>query len=69
MDNELKYSPDKFNELIYQKPINVSKLARQINTYYIKLYDIQKGKRPPSLDIAVKLAKYFNMSVEELWYK
>ena len=66
---ELNYSPDKLNRLIYQKSINVSELARKLQTYYIYIHNIQKNVRQPSLDMAIKLAKYFDMSVEELFYK
>jgi DNA-binding XRE family transcriptional regulator len=66
---ELNYSPDKFNELIYMKSVNVSDLARRLGTYYLTLYNIQKGIRQPNLDIAVGIARFFNMSVEELWFK
>ena len=66
---DLNYSPDKFNDLIYQKSVNVSDLARKLDTYYLTLYNIQKNIRQPNLDIAVGIARFFNMSVEELWFK
>jgi DNA-binding XRE family transcriptional regulator len=66
---ELNYSPDKLNDLIYQKSVNVSALAKKLDTYYIYIHNIQKNVRQPSLDMAMKLAMYFDMSVEELFYK
>ena len=66
---ELNYSPDKLNRLIYQKSINVSELARKLQTYYIYIHNIQKNVRQPSLDMAIKLAKYFDTTVEDLFYK
>lgn len=69
MIKELNYSPDKLNDLIYQKSINVSALSKKLDTYYIYIHNIQKNVRQPSLDMAVKLARYFDMSVEELFYE
>jgi len=65
---ELNYSPDKLNRLIYQKSINVSELARKLQTYYIYIYNIQKNIRKPNLDMAIKLARYFDTTVEDLFY-
>ena len=69
MTKELKYSPDKLNALIYQKSVNVSALSRLTGTYYLTLYNIQKNVRKPSLDIAVKLADFFDTNVKDLFYE
>ena len=66
--SNLNYSPDKFNDLIYQKSVNVSDLSRKLGMSYQTLYNIQKGKQRPNLDIAVGIARFFNTSVEELWF-
>jgi DNA-binding XRE family transcriptional regulator len=66
---EPTYSPDKLNDLIYKKSVNISDMARKLDTYYIYINNVQKGVRKPNLDMAIKLARFFDTTVEELFYK
>lgn len=60
MHNKLEEIRKKFN-------YSQEKLALQLNTTRQTIISIEKGKYSPSLPLAIKIARFFNMKVEDIF--
>ena len=50
-----------------KKDITQAELAEVLNVSRLTVHSIEAGKFNPSVVIALKMARYFNISVEELF--
>ncbi|AFQ29197.1 helix-turn-helix transcriptional regulator [Bacillus thuringiensis] len=60
MQNKLEEIRKKFN-------YSQEKLALKLNTTRQTIISIEKGKYSPSLPLAIKIARLFNMKVEDIF--
>lgn len=60
---------NKLKELLFSRNISVEKLSIDLQIGQTTLYQILNAKSTPSVKYALKIAKYFNVSVEELFYE
>lgn len=58
---------NKLKELLFNRNISVEKLSMDLQIGTTTLYQIANAKSTPSVKYALKIAKYFNMSVEEFF--
>ena len=61
MDNELRICRAR-------KDITQGELADAVGVSRQTIISIEKGKYDPSLDLAFKLANYFQMSIEDIFH-
>ena len=61
MDNEIRVCRAK-------KDITQGELADAVGVSRQTIISIEKGKYDPSLDLAFKLANYFQMSIEDIFH-
>lgn len=64
-ENTIKFQ-DKLCELAKQKGISQAELGRQTQISDSAMSRYFNGERIPTIDIAIKLAKYFNITIDEL---
>ncbi|MDK2902448.1 MAG: putative transcriptional regulator [Clostridiales bacterium] len=57
------------SELRGQKGLTQRELARDLHLGVSTIAMYESGKRLPSLKVALEIAKYFNVSVEDLSFK
>lgn len=58
---------NKIRELILKNNINISLLSEKTGIGRTTLYQIKNEKSIPNIEYALKLAKYFNVKVDELF--
>lgn len=58
---------NKLKELLFNRSISIDKLSIDLQIGRTTLYQIVNAKSIPSVRYALKIAKYLNMSVEELF--
>lgn len=58
---------NKVIELRKEKKITQEKLAERIGVTRQTIIAIEKGNYTPSVSLAIKIAKFFNKSVEEIF--
>lgn len=55
-------------ELRAKKNLTQQDLAYAVNVTRLTIIALEKGKYNPSLELAFRLAKFFKMGVEEIFY-
>lgn len=58
----------KIHELRREYKINQSELAAKVGVRRETIVFLENGKYNPSLKLAMRIARYFNMSVEEIFF-
>ena len=58
----------KIHELRREKKINQSELAAIVGVRRETIVCLENGKYNPSLKLAMRIARYFNMTVEEIFF-
>lgn len=62
LKNDLRRCRFEHNEVSQQE------LANAVGVTRLTIHSIEKGKFNPSVALALKIAKYFNKSLEEIFY-
>jgi putative transcriptional regulator len=62
LKNDLRRCRFENNEMSQQE------LANAVGVTRLTIHSIEKGKFNPSVTLALKIAKYFNKSLEEIFY-
>ncbi len=58
----------KIHELRREKKINQSELAVKVGVRRETIVCLENGKYNPSLKLAMRIARYFNKTVEEIFF-
>jgi putative transcriptional regulator len=62
LKNDLRRCRFEHNEMSQQE------LANSVGVTRLTIHSIEKGKFNPSVTLALKIARYFNKSLEEVFY-
>lgn len=62
LKNDLRRCRFEHNEMSQQE------LANAVGVTRLTIHSIEKGKFNPSVTLALKIARYFNKSLEEIFY-
>lgn len=62
LNNDLRRCRFEHNEMSQQE------LANAVGVTRLTIHSIEKGKFNPSVTLALKIARYFNKSLEEIFY-
>jgi len=62
LKNNLRRCRFEYNEISQQE------LANRVGVTRLTIHSIEKGKFNPSVSLALKIAKFFNKRVEEIFY-
>ncbi|MEE0558563.1 MAG: helix-turn-helix transcriptional regulator [Bulleidia sp.] len=60
---------NRIKSLRIEKGLSQAELSEQIGCTQQALSKIEKGNRVPGVDLAIKIANYFNVTVEFLYYE
>ena len=63
---DLEYFSERLNELIFEQEESVLSLSKKLETGKSTLYNYLKGTTYPTLAIAVKIADFFDVSIDYL---
>lgn len=55
------------NQLRKERHLNQAELADEMSVSRQTISSLESGRYNPSIDLAIKLARYFNVTVEELF--
>lgn len=58
--------PDRLKELRSSKNLTMEQLGKEINSTKGTISNYENGNKKPSLDMLIKLADYFNVSIDYL---
>lgn len=60
---------NRIQELRYEKNITQQDLADAVDVTRATIIALEKGSYNPSLELAFRLAKFFKMDIEEIFYE